>query len=127
MPFLGQTEEYRFQSVSHFVQAEKVFLFGAKEDLERILQSQTEQEMHKISQNLEGFDKDLWRRMEVEVVRYGYLHKLHQDEYFRKELLSTGNRDIILVGVEWWGNGASTSANGQNVLGQLLCELRTGQ
>jgi hypothetical protein len=108
-------------TVEHYFQAQK---FLQLEHKERIRQARTAKEAKNI-----GRDRSLplradWESVKREVMRFAVLRKFETHAEPRRILLSTGDEDLVenAPGDYYWGCGAD--GTGQNVLGQILMEVR---
>ena len=80
-----------------------------------------------------GVERDDWREIAVDVMRFCLNHKYEQSEAFRNELKRSGELYIIenesnrLKKPDSWGAILDSDANeyyGKNIMGRLLMELR---
>ncbi len=69
--------------------------------------------------------RDHWEAIKVNVMRKAVHAKFTQHKNLMELLLSTGNHPLVQVkpGDDFWGTGSNNQ--GQNMLGELLMELRT--
>lgn len=133
-------DQQQFHSIHHYIQSQKVHDFGSEAALDQILalrpssssvesQRLFNEQIQEISGHLHDFDKALWERIEIEALFVAYLAKAEQCREFRRELLSTQEREIILYGVKWWGmspglSTARSGLHGKNQMGKLLQDVR---
>lgn len=130
---LGKIE--RFPTAEHYMMAQKAVMFKDIKMRDKIMSARTPKEAKELGRLVSNFDEYQWNRLGVKVVRMGNVLRGMQNEHFRKELLSTGDKILIEASPydRIWGVGLDSFAPailqptqwpGQNRLGFILMEVR---
>jgi ribA/ribD-fused uncharacterized protein len=83
-------------------------------------------EAFKIAERNKALRRADWDAVKVDIMREILIAKVNQHEYVRRKLLATGDRELIENSWrdDFWGWGPNR--DGQNMLGRLWMEIRTG-
>ena len=64
-----------------------------------------------------------WKEKKLDVMKHLILYKAEQCEHFRKELVSSGSKELVENTVNnFWGRGENN--HGQNMMGRILMDVR---
>lgn len=128
----GVTE---YNCVEQFMMAYKAKVFGDKNSLIKIMESDEPRTQKKLGRKVSGFNPDIWSDVCYPIVFAGCLAKFMQNEGLKQILLNTGD-DILVEASPYdkiWGIGLSESNAknippeqwpGENRLGKILMDVR---
>ncbi|MDN3695605.1 NADAR family protein [Chryseobacterium tructae] len=135
--FTGAFEENGivYKTAEHYMMAGKARLFNDHENLEKILQAPTPNQVKSLGRKVKNFDPKLWDEHKYEIVRQGNLLKFSQNKKYKDFLLSTGDKILVEASPydTIWGIGMLETDsraenpllwNGENLLGFALMEVR---
>ncbi|MGH1482020.1 MAG: NADAR family protein [Geminicoccales bacterium] len=129
------SQEDVYQTVEHFMMAEKARLFGDIEKVGRILAAETPRKAKAIGREIQNFDEVVWDQHKFEIVVRGNLEKFSQHHELKEYLLNTDHHILVEASPvdKVWGVGLAADNpliqnprtwKGQNLLGFALMEVR---
>jgi len=129
-------EGHTFKSAEHAFQAYKAQTFGDMEIFQKILKAKSAQSAKAFGKKVKDFDETEWNAKREDVMREILRAKFTQNPELRKKLLETENKVLAEANPRdsFWGIGTSATTSiaknpakwkGENVLGELLMQLRT--
>lgn len=126
-----------FRCQEQYYTYNKAKTFGDQETAQKIMKEQNPAVMKQLGKHVAGFNHDTWNNRKVDVMRRGLKEKF-RNEYLREYLLGTKNAILMEANPydKFWGVGLSKYSpaiwkkmswvgKAQNMMGQLLHELRT--
>ena len=113
-----------YATTEHYFQAMK-FAKNDPKYAEEVRKSPTPGGAKKLGKSRQHPIDEDWNDQRDDVMRVALLNKALQNPQFVKDLLASGDREIIEASPwdYYWGTGAKKT--GKNMLGKLLVELRT--
>lgn len=134
-PASFEEDRRKYLTAEHYMMAGKARLFDDEKILEKILQSETPNEVKSLGRKVKNFDPELWNEHKYEIVKKGNLLKFSQNPKLKGFLLSTEDKILIEASPydNIWGIGMLESDprtqdpslwNGENLLGFALMEVR---
>jgi len=126
----------RFSSVEQYMMYHKALMFREYDLAKRIMNTEDTAKIKRLGRSkMEHFDADLWDRTSKQIVKRGVRAKFEQNEELRRKLLQTGFSAIAECSRndKKWGIGVAITDEkrydiskwrGQNLLGQILMEVR---
>ncbi|MBP6632922.1 MAG: NADAR family protein [Kofleriaceae bacterium] len=124
-----------FACAEQYMMYGKAVLFADAEAAARILAAGSPRQQKAIGRQVRGFDEARWRAARMDIVRTGSLAKFGQNPALRAALLETAPTTLVEASPfdRVWGIGLSADDpraddpsrwRGQNLLGQILTEVR---
>lgn len=127
-----------YTSVEQWMQAQKAILFGDRQTHKRIMEERDPKEIKKLGRTVIPFDKSEWSTVSRAVVKRGVLSKFASDSRLKDSLMLTKDKVIVECSPRdrLWGGGIGVSTldemarkgsvklTGENMLGQILMEVR---
>src|SRR5262245_59455106 len=127
--------EVRFNCAEQYMMHGKALLFGDAAIAAEILAADHPRQHKALGRKVKGFDDAVWKRERIAIVRAGSHAKFTQNAELRELLLATAPTTLVEASPydKIWGIGLAASDpraqdraqwRGQNLLGQILTELR---
>lgn len=118
-----------YNSVDQYIQAEKANFFKDQAIRKKIIESQTPEEIEKLTRSITNYQEKIWDRHKFVVALRGTTYKFNQNLTFRRRLLDTKNMILgYLVPDVSWGTGTTDLDQrnwiGENLYGQVLMVVR---
>ena len=105
-PFVLNNTKY--VNAEQWIQHQKSLLFNDNDTANKILETDNPYEIKQLSRNINGFDKDTWRRKGYDICYKGVEAKFKQNESLLSMLKSTGSKRIVEATTDrLWGTGVS--------------------
>nr|CAD2128783.1 unnamed protein product [Meloidogyne enterolobii] len=111
----------------------KAISFGDRAIADKIMQTKSPKSQKLLGRRIEGFDPSLWEPISILAMVIGLMRKFQQNESIRKDLLATGDAELIEASPfdAKWGAGiganqiiAGEDWEGTNFLGRTLMAVR---
>lgn len=124
----------RFNCAEQYMMFKKAKLFGDEVMAKRILETTRPNNQRKYGRKVKNFKKKVWDEHKWDIVKEGNRLKFEQNEHLKKKLLETSDKMLVEASPvdSTWGIGLSVDDPriqdvnrwGENLLGQILVELR---
>lgn len=125
----------QFNTAEQFMMCGKAVIFEDKDFYEIILNSDDPEEQKAAGRQIRNFDKTVWELHAKDIVYAGSYAKYTQSDYYKSELLKTGDTLIVEASPEdkIWGIGLRKEDprcknpdlwQGTNWLGEVLTKVR---
>jgi ribA/ribD-fused uncharacterized protein len=135
MPSVFKIDGVEYNCAEQYMMAKKALLFNDFESLAKIMGTTDPREQKALGKKVKGFDKELWETYCRKYVYDGNYAKFTQNPKMLKELMDTGNKEIVEASPEdkIWGIGMHSSDpdildktkwKGTNWLGMAIMEVR---
>lgn len=85
----------KYNSCEQYMMAKKALMFNDFDALQKIMLSKDPSKQKDIGKTVRGFNKDVWETYCREIVFDGNMAKFTQNPSMLKELLETGDREIV--------------------------------
>lgn len=129
-------DNVHFKSAEHLIMHRKALLFKDTQTASKILKSKDAAEAKSLGKEVKGFDKTVWNRHSLDIVKSAVLAKFNQHDDLRSALLATGSKVLVEANPydKFWGVGLRLSDpkildpgqwQGKNNLGELLQKVRS--
>jgi len=120
-----------YTSAEQYMMHQKAVYFKDNETAMKILMTDDPREQKSLGRKVRNFDESLWRIISFSIVYRGNYEKFTQNDYLKKELLSTGDRILVEASPydTIWGIGLQENSpdnedpknwRGANLLGQAI-------
>ncbi|KAK7611079.1 hypothetical protein BKA81DRAFT_223971 [Phyllosticta paracitricarpa] len=122
-----------YKCAEMWMMAQKSACFGDEPSRRAILRAPTPRKQKSLGRKVANFDFEVWEQRKYDVVVQGNMHKFGQAPDLRRQLLETGERELVEASRfdSVWGIGfdaATATGNrewwGENLLGKALMEVR---
>lgn len=128
-------EGITFKTAEQYMMYMKAKTFGDHEAAVKVLKTTDPREQKKIGRSVRNFDAAKWSEISRDVVYRGNRAKFTQNPAMKKQLMDTGNRELVEASPydNIWGIGLDESDSraldktqwlGTNWLGEVLTKLR---
>ena len=125
----------RFNTAEQAMMVGKARVFGDESMARKILTTRDARKQKALGRQVRGFDYAVWDAAKVDIVRRANLAKFSQNRGLRRKLFETGHRLLVEASPldAIWGIGLDEATAretdpqlwpGQNLLGQILTEVR---
>lgn len=131
----------KYNCCEQYMMHQKALYFGDTEIAKKVMLATDPREQKQLGRQIKGFYKDVWDKVNLQIVYKGNYAKFTQNEDLKAELLSTGNRILVEaspydpiwgigIGEEEFGIDNPINWRGQNLLGWTITlvkqELQNG-
>ena len=125
-----------FNSVEQYMHYHKALLFKDEDIANKILAAKKTLETKKLGRKVHNFTNEIWSLHKKNIVKNGLILKFTQNEDIKKKLIDTGTKILVeaaggrnadrIWGIGYGSSNAMENIDnwGQNLLGQLLMEVR---
>ena len=128
-------DDVAYNCTEQYMMAEKARVFGDDDIRQKMLACNDPKEIKALGRQVKNFDAETWRRVSLDVVVKGNLHKFRQNPELCQFLLDTGEKILVEASPydTIWGIGMQESEagvdnpenwKGTNFLGFALMEVR---
>jgi ribA/ribD-fused uncharacterized protein len=135
MPSVFKIDGVEYNCAEQYMMAKKALLFNDFESLSKIMGTSDPREQKALGKKVSGFDKKMWETYCRKYVYDGNYAKFTQNPKMLKELMATGDKEIVEASPEdtIWGIGMhsndpdilnKTKWKGTNWLGEAIMEVR---
>lgn len=135
MPSKFKIDGVEYNCAEQYMMAKKALLFGDYEVLAKIMATSDPREQKALGKLVKGFDKKVWETYCRDYVYDGNYAKFTQNPEMQRELLATGNKEIVEASPEdtIWGIGLhetnplaweKATWKGTNWLGEAIMAVR---
>ena len=125
----------KYSCAEQYMMHQKALKFGDKKQARLIMKETNPARIKNLGRLVKGFDRTKWNDMSFEIVRRGSRAKFSQNAELKKKLLATAGTTLVEASPfdDRWGIGLCSKHpyakkrgkwQGQNLLGQILTELR---
>lgn len=125
-----------FLTCEHYMMYHKALLFGDISTAEKILQIKHPREVKSLGRGVKDFNNEIWNQNRVQIVYNGNRLKFESNGFLKKQLLLTSETTLVEASPydTIWGIGyraenkrshSRKTWNGDNLLGEILTQLRT--
>ena len=132
--FTEEITDKKFNCAEQYMMYKKAMFFNDQETADKIMIDSSPKGQKKLGRNVKGFDSRLWDQIKKDVVRLGNKMKFTQNPKLLEKILTTEGTFVEASPYDTvWGVGLSendpdildrTKWKGENLLGQILTELR---
>lgn len=108
-PVVFRDDKHSYPTAEHYMMAEKARLFGDREILAQIFETESPMAAKKLGRRVKNFDPVLWDAHKYNFVKQGNFLKFSQNTPLKNFLLQTGNKVIVEASPRdtIWGIGMS--------------------
>ncbi|CAM9647465.1 unnamed protein product [Ectocarpus sp. 13 AM-2016] len=135
-PSVFVVDNVQYRCAEQYMMAEKAKLFGDEGSWQKIMATHSPREHKDLGRGVSGYDQDVWDQHKFHIVAQGNYAKFTQNEMMGQRLLDTGEKLLAEASPydRVWGIGlradnpaarTPSSWRGQNLLGNILQEVRT--
>ncbi len=105
-----------YSSCEQYMMHQKALLFEDTEIAEEIMKTKDPMTQKSLGRKIKNFDKNVWDKVNLQIVYKGNLAKYSQNEELKTLLLSTGNKIFVEASPEdkIWGIGLHENEEGVN-------------
>lgn len=124
-------DDVNYNCCEQYMMHQKALFFGDIETAKKIMKTPSPRDQKMLGRSVKNFNKDLWDRVNLNIVYKANLAKFTQIKELREALLNTGNRILVEASPydQIWGIGMGEEEpgvenpinwKGQNLLGQVI-------
>ena len=84
-----------YPTAEHFMMCEKAALFGDEETWHKIMATDNPDIAKRLGRQVKGYDEEEWKKVRFQIVCRGNYEKFRQNPDLARELVATGDREIV--------------------------------